>query len=133
MYKMKNKKEILAIIFVAFTILSVFAINSLVKPHETASAPLVSQSTQILGIWVLEEDSSVKIEFLSNGTLNTYHENVLSSTDSWVLTNACDGNTQADSEYYLKVTDSEGFVDCNIVTNLNDSGNDYLAFIIPRG
>jgi hypothetical protein len=47
--------------------------------------------TEILGFWVLENDSSTKIEFTIDGQIKTYVDNQLESTDLYQITNSCDG------------------------------------------
>lgn len=86
---------------------------------------LQDPETEILGFWVLENDSSTKIEFTIDGYVKTYVDNQLESTDLYQITNSCDGETLSNNEKFLKTIDSiDNSVFCAIINgvNVNNSG-----------
>ncbi len=128
-----KKRKLILIMIILFTS-SVMAVSVLKFKSKLINNATVTSSTQeILGIWYLENDSSIKKEFLQNGHLKTYVDNVLVSDDLFELTNTCNGHTSTDESAYLKITDGEdNFVDCNVFNGIS-ANNNSLSLTDNRG
>lgn len=91
-------------------------------------------NTEILGVWYLEGDSSVKLEFTINNQMKTYIDNVIESTDYYNISNSCNGQTISVNTLFLKVTDGEdGSIYCNIINGINEDGSNILSMISESG
>jgi len=88
-----------------------------------------SPQTEILGFWVLEDDPSTKIEFLSNGQVKNYQNNVLESIDTYAITNLCDGHTAPNGQNYLKITFPEGDSFCYLINGINANNSGILSLL----
>ena len=125
-------RTISSIIIFSFTATSFLTPNSSI--HDVAFNSITfSQNDKILGSWLLENDTLVRFEFLADQKLNTYHGNTLIASETWQLTRHCEGEVGSDAEHFLKIVDEQGFVDCNIITNLDHSNTGHLAFISSSG
>lgn len=88
----------------------------------------LSPNTDILGMWVLEDDPATKVEFLTNGTVKNYTGNVHESTDQYAITNvAPDGATSSD--LYLKITFPEGDSFYYLINGINANNSNLLSLM----
>lgn len=83
---------------------------------------------EILGVWIMENHPETKIEFTSNGEINRLYDDILESTDQYVITNTCDGETQTET-YFLKTIDSDGSIFCAYIEGLNFEGNNMMSLM----
>ena len=91
-------------------------------------------NTEILGIWYLEDDPNIKLEFTINNQMKTYIDNVIESSDYYSISNSCNGQTISDSRLFLNVTDGEdGSIYCNIINGINEDGSNILSMISESG
>lgn len=74
--------------------------------------------TDVLGIWIMRDSPSDKIEFLSNGNVKPYEDNILLYTDTYSITYTCGVTTQSE-DLFLKETDEDGTAECYAIMNLN--------------
>ncbi|WP_431156809.1 hypothetical protein [Winogradskyella poriferorum] len=83
----------------------------------------------ILGVWILENDSETKIEFLEDGTFNNYYGEELRSTENYVITGSCNGENQADGTFILKRYSSIDDYFCSYIEGLNFNGSNMLSLM----
>ena len=120
---MKTNKKLYITIMLLLTISVIsygFIINN--KSFSVAKINYNSQTLtpeqEILGFWVLENDSTTKIQFLANGELKYYEDNILKYTDSYTISNECGGHVSEDESVFLKTIDGEyGTVSCDAIMN----------------
>ncbi|MFD2891272.1 hypothetical protein ACFS5J_04505 [Flavobacterium chuncheonense] len=87
-----------------------------------------SASKRILGVWVRENSISDKIEFLTNGQIKRYEDNILIYTDYYAITNTCNGIDSGNNQLFLQVIDSnDGSFTCDIINSVDDGGNGILS------
>lgn len=84
---------------------------------------------EILGVWILENDSETKIEFLEDGTVNNYYGEELRSTENYVITGSCNGENQADGTFILKQYSSIDDYFCSYIEGLNFNGSNMLSLM----
>lgn len=102
-------------------ILVVLAISVIVygKVNKINNASKLFQTPKerILGIWQAETDPTDKLEFLQNGKVNRYFDNVLQYTEDYDVTNSCEGQTTNSDKLFLRTTDDDGSVSCDIISD----------------
>lgn len=130
---MKNKYIILSLLLISSML--IFGYSSFYVKNDNGTNKSLSMiedpETEILGFWVLENDSSTKIEFTIDGYIKTYVNDQLEYSDIYQITNTCDGNTSTDNLLFLKITDSEDSdVTCSIIANgVYDNNSNFLTLI----
>lgn len=83
--------------------------------------------TQIIGTWVAEEDSKIKLVFNSNGECLEYYDSVLSGTFSYSITHQCEEDLDSNA-WFLKMIDSEDLDDyCYELYGANHDSNNKLS------
>ncbi len=89
---------------------------------------------RILGVWIMENSPSDKLEFLANGQMKCYDNNTLLYTDFYNITNSCNGETLSNNEFFLKVIDSnDGTVSCAILLNGVYEDNSTTLTLLTEG
>lgn len=130
---MKNKYIVLSLLLISSML--IFGYSSFYVKNDKGTNKSLSMiedpETEILGFWVLENDSSTKIEFTIDGYIKTYVNDQLEYSDIYQITNTCDGNTSTDNLLFLKITDSEDSdVTCSIIANgVYDNNSNFLTLI----
>ncbi len=129
---MKTKKIIITLLMlILVSIITYGFVSKKAFSYFTSSS---EPNTEILGIWYLESDSNVKLEFTINNQMKTYIDNVIESTDYYSISNSCNGQTISDNRLFLKVTDSEdGSTYCNIINGVNEDDSNILSMISESG
>jgi hypothetical protein len=126
------------IIIIALILLSIGAygyvyINKKVEKKMVAKQTVLTPQDEILGVWFMENSPTDKIEFLANGEVKVYEDNVLMGTDTYEITNSCDGQTTSNNELFLKRTDGEdGTEYCDYINGINENNSNQLS-ITPSG
>ncbi|WP_298515160.1 hypothetical protein [uncultured Kordia sp.] len=94
-----------------------------------------SSNTDIIGTWISNEDNLWKIEFLENNIRKDYYEGDLTDTYTYSLTNTCDTNTSFSNGLFLKTTDTEADVTCDIFNgiHIDTNGTITLSITSERG
>lgn len=83
---------------------------------------------RILGVWEMENSPTNRIEFLTNGQLKYYEDNVLLYTDTYSISNICEGFQSNDNRLYLKQIDSEdGTIFCFLINGVNENNSEILS------
>jgi len=132
MENMKTKNIIIA--FLMLILVSIITYGFVSKKAFSYFASPSEPSTEILGIWYLESDSNVKLEFTINNQMKTYVDNVIESIDYYSISNSCNGQTISDDRLFLKVTDSEdSSTYCNIINGINEDDSNILSMISESG
>ncbi len=110
--------------------LSIFATLFSCKSYSQTdlNSNILDYQQEILGVWIMENHSDTKIEFTSNGEIKRFYDNILESTDQYVITNTCDGETQTET-YFLKTIDEDGSVFCAYIEGLNYEGNNMMSIM----
>ncbi|MGG7033755.1 MAG: hypothetical protein ACI7YS_01020 [Flavobacterium sp.] len=89
---------------------------------------------EILGSWILENDSSTKIIFYNDGTVKTYEDDKLLYTDNYSISNSCQGTLSADGILFLKFIDgSNGDIECYYINGINENNNGILSLMSDNG
>lgn len=71
---------------------------------------------RILGVWIMERDPENKIEFLANGHVKIYVNNVLEVDNTYTISNQCEGVVSENEILYLRTVDGEdGTVMCESI------------------
>lgn len=126
------------IIIIALVLLSVVAygyvyINKTVANKAVTSQTALSPEQEILGVWHIENSPDDTIEFLANGEVKVFEDNVLMTTDQYEITNNCDGQTTSNNELFLKRIDGEdGTVYCDYINGINENNSNVLS-MTPEG
>lgn len=129
---MKTKKIIITLLMLI--LVSIITYGFVSKKTERFFTSSSDPNTEILGIWYLESDSNVKLEFTINNQMKTYVDNTVESTDYYSISNSCNGQTISDSRLFLSVTDGEdGSIYCNIINGINEDGSNILSMISESG
>ena len=120
-------KKAVTIIVVLSTIAAYSFINKKIDNIDLFIQDPIEQ--RILGIWIMEDSPSLQIEYLSNGQLKRYEDNILLYTDTYSISNTCDGETMNNyNEYFLKQIDSEfGAEHCFIINGVNENNSGILS------
>lgn len=97
---MKNIKSVLLILLITIT-----------YNCKSQQIPESEYSTNIIGTWVLEEDTNNKLVFTTDGLCKVYEENQLDSIYEFSFKNNNCGDYSEDDVVYLewKESDSEDF------------------------
>ena len=96
---------------------------------------LNTYTTDIVGTWISEDDSSHKIEFTSNGIYNIYINGNLEGTFEYSLATTCGSNSNNGYDIFLKMqTDITNYA-CDIVNNIHtdSDGATTLSITTERG
>jgi hypothetical protein len=91
--------------------------------------------TSIIGTWISEEDSSNKIQFLSNNILKIYVDNNLENTIEYELNTFCGTNSNKEYDVFLKIKIDLTNYNCDIINNIitDSSGKTTLSITTERG
>lgn len=119
-------RNIIIISVIIFSITAYGFVNTiLILPSPTSQ---LTPQQRIIGVWVLENDSTTKIEFLTNSVVKSYENNVLKYTDTYSIGNTCGGETLSNNELFLKTIDGEdGTEYCDIINGINEDNNGILS------
>ena len=90
-------------------------------------------SSEILGVWVSEEDHSAAWVFSDDGKLSyTLNGELLANPqnqyDSYTITNTCDGNSYPNTRF-LKVSYFEGSFQCFEILSFNENNSGVLSLL----
>jgi len=84
---------------------------------------------EIIGTWLLENDSNTKLVFQNNGTVKTYYSNVLHSTNRYEINNVCDGET-LNNQLFLKTLNNQNeVIDCSYLDSINYNNNGKMTLV----
>ena len=132
MKKMKTKKIIVSLMMLI--LVSIITYGFVNKKAFNFFSSSTEPNTEILGIWYLEDDPNIKLEFTINNQMKTYINNVIESSDYYSISNSCNGQTISDSRLFLSVTDGvDGSIYCNIINGINEDGSNILSMISESG
>jgi hypothetical protein len=121
---MKNKFKWVFLLMIASIILGFNTINMKTLNNNQTQTP----EQRIIGVWVRENSPSDKIEFLTNGQMKCYEDNILIYTDYYAITNTCNGIDSGNNQLFLQVIDSnDGSFTCDIINSVDDGGNGILS------
>lgn len=124
-----NKFSITILLLISITIITYGYVNN--KKASITNAQNTPQ-VRIIGTWIMENSPDDKIEFLANGELKWYEYNVLKYTDTYSLTNTCDGDIMTNNELFLKIIDGvDGSESCMYFNGITDD-NQSLS-LTPAG
>jgi hypothetical protein len=131
---MKTKKNIYITLIVIFAISTLsFGFKSIFKTHSFSPPPLTPQE-EILGVWIMEDEPENKIEFLTDGHVKTYVNNVLESDNTYSITNECGGLTHNPNQLFLSEIDGEdGDEYCFYIEGINSDDGGLLSLMDDSG
>lgn len=82
---------------------------------------------EIIGTWVAEDDTNVKLIFKSNGELLDYYENELTDTFDYTISHAC-GSESDNNAWFLKSSNQiELEIRCYEIFGVNDNDDKVLS------
>jgi|ABSN01.1.fsa_nt_gi hypothetical protein len=89
----------------------------------------------LIGAWVLDDDSSIRIVYDVNNNKKIYLDNILLDTDKYTITETCETETLNNGQYFIKSIDSEGeYAGCEIIEALSEeNGVITLSLTSDRG
>lgn len=128
---MKTLKTLLIIVSVLIAV----TINGKIL---TNNLKLQTPEQKILGIWIMENSPSDKIEFLPNGVVNIYIDNTLESTYNYIISNECNGIIPSSSDnngnkLVLKYIYPEGDSFCNYILSGVYEDNNHTLSLLTEG
>ncbi len=121
-----NKFSITILLLIILSITAYGFVNTiLILPNPTTQ---LTPQQRIIGIWLRENDPTDKLEFLSNGQMKRYFDNVIQYTDTYAISNECGGFISGDERLFLKEVDGkDGTEDCSIINGINEDNNGILS------
>lgn len=128
---MKTLKTLLIIVSVLIAV----TINGKIL---TNNLKLQTPEQRILGIWIMENSPSDKIEFLPNGVVNIYIDNTLESTYNYIISNECNEIIPSSSDnngnkLVLKYIYPEGDSFCNYILSGVYEDNSHTLSLLTEG
>ena len=77
---------------------------------------------KLIGTWILNDNSSgaVKVIFDVNNFQKLYRDNLLTSTETFIITVTCDNETLNNGQFFLKTIDEDGFETCEVIEALSE-------------
>ena len=131
--QMKTLKIKIVLIIIMIVYASYGFVDKLIT-SEKLTKNQTGPNEDILGTWVLENDTETKIEFLSDGTVKSYESNVLKHIDLYSISSTCGSFTSADDGLYLKTIDViDGTQYCEIINGLDNSPGGLLSLTDDSG
>ena len=85
--KSKINNSIIILVVLAISVIVYGRVNKINSESKLFQTP----KERILGIWQAETDPTDKLEFLQNGKVNRYFDNVLQYTEDYDVINSCEG------------------------------------------
>lgn len=90
------------------------------------SSKLYSQTAieiknKLIGTWVLNSSSSVKVVFDVNNIEKIYQDNELKSTYTFIISETCDNETLSNGQFFIKtIAQNNEYVMCDIIEALSE-------------
>lgn len=115
MKTLKNKYLVVFLVIFSITVTTLygkeFYLSS--KQYFSASQP----SERLLGKWALEGSPSDTIEFLNNGIVRRFEDNILQESFNYQVSSTCNNQSSSDGLLYLKYIFQEGDSICLTILN----------------
>jgi len=106
-----------------------FFVISYACKAQTLNPEITQAEQEIIGTWILENDSNTKLIFQTNGTVKTYYSNVLHSTHQYEINNVCDGET-LNNQLFLKTLNNQNeAIDCSYLDSVNYNNNGKMTLV----
>ena len=83
---------------------------------------------RLIGSWLLENDHTQKIVFTSDNKVKRYSNGVLKSTNNFLISNSCGGETLTDSYFLVTVLDADTN-SCAYLDNVDFNGSGILTLM----
>jgi hypothetical protein len=87
------------------------------------NAFVVAPQNEIVGTWVSNDDELWKITFTLSGERKDFYENLLVETASYQITNTCDNLTRSNNELFLKTSNTNNGVVCDLFNGIHTDSN----------
>ena len=98
---------------------------------QTQLQQISNYSTQIIGIWVLKDDPTYKIEFNSNGIQKEYINNLLQDeTYQFSILGSCNSYPNNGFDIYLKRKSNTVDYVCDIINNIYEGSDGVILLSI---
>lgn len=92
-----------------------------------AQAPQQNVENEIIGTWIAEDDTKVKLIFNTDGTLVEYYNNELMDTFNYTISHQC-GTESDNNAWFLETSDqSELDIRCYEIYGANPNNNGILS------
>lgn len=92
-----------------------------------AQAPQQNVENKIIGTWIAEDDTKVKLIFNTDGTLVEYYNNELMDTFNYTISHQC-GTESDNNAWFLETSDqSELDIRCYEIYGANPNNNGTLS------
>ena len=110
--------------------LKIFLVTLLQISFACQSQNYVEETKKILGFWVLEKDTSSKVEFLANGEMRSYESDKLVSIDRYSISSSCErASSTLPNEKYLRIVFEDGDVFCYYINGINGNNSGILSLM----
>lgn len=139
---MKTNLKLILIVLITLVGLTIYGkitgvfniqeITSLSKVQDkTSIQQMQTPQERILGVWIMEKDPENKIEFLADGHVRIYVNNILEVDNTYTISNQCEGVVSENELLYLRTVDGEdGTVECQSILNgVYDDNADTLTLL----
>lgn len=105
---------------------------SIQNKTKTAPPPTIAAAQlAILGTWIRDDDTTIKIVFEQSGIVKMYKNNVENFSGNYTIATSCEGETYnigADVGLYLKTKEtSETSWTCQYINGINEEGDHILS------
>jgi len=99
---------------------------------QTLNPDLIQAKQDIIGTWILENDSNTKIIFQTDGTVKTYYINTLNATYQYEISNSCNGET-LNNQLFLKTLNNQNqVIDCSYLDSINYNNNNGKMTLVSQ-
>lgn len=119
------------------TILFIILCISISCKAQTQEDRLTNYTSEILGVWLSEDDPNHKIEFTSNNDYNIFIENNLEETFMYSLDKSCGSNSNNDFDIFLKIQQNsfDQNYSCHVINNITTTsqGDTILSITTEKG
>jgi|TARA_Y100000588_G_C14064340_1_gene842967 hypothetical protein len=106
-----------------------FFVISYACKAQTLNPDLNQAEQEIIGTWILENDSNTKLIFQSNGTVKTYYSNTLNATHQYEISNSCNGET-LNNQLFLKTLNNQNkVIDCSYLDSINYNNSGKMTLV----
>ena len=99
---------------------------------QTLNTEITQIEQEIIGTWLLVNDSNTKLIFQSNGTVKTYYNDLLHSTHQYEINNICDEDT-LNNQLFLKTLNNQNeVIDCSYLDSINYNNNGKMTLVLEN-
>ncbi len=99
---------------------------------QTLNPDLIQAKQEIIGTWLLVNDSNTKLIFQSNGTVKTYYSNTLNATHQYEISNSCNGETLNNKLFLKTLNNQNEVINCSYLDSINYNNNNGKMTLVSQ-